>query len=450
MAGSMKRRMLAVGAALAMTVTACSGTGESDQAGGASGKPEDTGPVKLLLFGDPHELKAYRELISAYSAKNSGRQVQLVEASDRADLIAQLSTSIAGGSSPDVFLLNYRYYGQFAAKNAIAPVDERLKASTVIKESDYYPTVLDAFRWRGKLNCMPQNVSSLVVYYNRALFKKHGVAEPPAQWTFDQMVETAKQLTRDKAGKQVAGLNGTKVATYGVGAESSLVRLAPFVWSNGGQLVDDPSKPTKMTLDTPEATAVMDKFFALRQTHGVVPTEEEMKSEDDVDRFANGRLGMLLSSRRDTTTFRNTKGLDWDVAPLPQFGKESVGILHSDAYCMTTQSKHQDAAWKFVEFAMSPDGQKILAKTGRTVPSNIAVSKSDAFLDSSQAPKRAQVFLDAIPNVRPLPVLSTWPEVEDAANGLLEDGMFKGLPAAEVGKKVGAATGSVLSRAEGP
>jgi multiple sugar transport system substrate-binding protein len=450
MAGSMKRRMLAVGAALALTVTACSGTGDSDQAGGASGKPEDTGPVKLLLFGDPHELKAYNDLISAYGAKHSGRKVEIIEASDRADLIARLSTSIAGGSPPDVFLLNYRYYAQFAAKNALAPVGDRLQASTVIKESDYYPTVLDAFRWRGKLACMPQNVSSLVVYYNRALFKKYGVAEPPAQWTFDQLVATAKQLTRDKAGKQVAGVGGADVASYGLGAESSLVRLAPFVWSNGGQLVDDPKKPTKMTLDSPEATAVMDKFFALRQTHGVVPTEEEMKAEEDADRFANGRLGMLLSSRRDTTTFRNTKGLDFDVAPLPQFGAQTVGILHSDAYCMTAQSKHQDAAWKFIEFAMSPDGQKILAKTGRTVPSNIEVSKSAAFLDPSQAPKRAQVFLDAIPNVRPLPVISNWPEIEDVANGMLEDGMFKGVPATEVGSKLGAATGPILGRAEGP
>ena len=53
---------------------------------------------------------------------------------------------------------------------------------------------------------------------------------------------------------------------------------------------------------------------------------------------------MLLSSRRDTTTFRNIKDFDWDVAPLPQFGAQSVGILHSDAYCMTAAVEAQGRA----------------------------------------------------------------------------------------------------------
>jgi multiple sugar transport system substrate-binding protein len=436
---------------LVLALTACSGGG-SDQADSPS-ETEDTGPVKLLLFGDPHELKAYRELLAAYASKSGGRQVQLVEASDRADLIARLSTSIAGGSPPDVFLLNYRYYGQFAAKNAIAPIDERLKASTVIKESDFYPTALDAFRWRDRLTCMPQNVSSLVVYYNRSLFKKYGVPEPPNDWTFTQLVSTAAALTRDKNGRQVAGVEneGTpSVATYGLGVEPSLIRLAPFLWSNGGSLVDDSRKPTRMTLDTPEAAAVMREFFGLRQSYGVVPTDQEVEAEDDASRFANGRLAMLLSSRRDTTTFRAIKGFEWDVAPLPRFGKDNAGILHSDAYCLTAQSKHQEAAWRFVEFAMSPDGQRILAKTGRTVPSNISVSTSDAFLDPSQPPRRSRVFLDAIPNVRAVPVISTWPEVEDAAGGILEDGLYKGLPVSEVASRIDKATRPILARAEGP
>ena len=96
-------------------------------------------------------------------------KVQLVEASDRTDLIARLSTSIAGGSPPDVFLINYRYYGQFAAKNAIAAA--RRAGSAPGRGSStptrLYPEALEAFRWQGRQLCLPQNVSSLVVYYNR-------------------------------------------------------------------------------------------------------------------------------------------------------------------------------------------------------------------------------------------------------------------------------------------
>jgi len=440
--------------ATALAVTAgCSGTGAA--APGSGGTDKAGGPVKLLLFGDPHELAAYRELVGAYAKRAGGGQVELVEASDRTDLIARLSTSIAGGSPPDVFLLNYRYYGQFAAKNAIAPVDERLAGSQKIKESDFYPQALDAFRWDGRLTCMPQNVSSLAVYYNRTLFKRYGVAEPPDDWTFTDLITTAAALTRDTQGRPVKGAEteGTStIGVHGLGVEPTLIRIAPFLWSNGGNLVDDEHKPTRLTLDTPQAGAVLREFFGLRHSYGVVPTDEEVEAEDDASRFANGRLAMLLSSRRETTTFRAIKGFEWDVAPLPRFGPDSkpAGILHSDAYCITAQSQRQNAAWRFVEFAMTPEGQGILARTGRTVPSNQAVSRSEAFLDPTQPPRRAKVFLDAIQHIRAVPTISTWPEVEDAAEGILEDAMYKGLPVDEVARRVDEATRPILARAEGP
>ena len=74
--------------------------------------------------------------------------------------------------------MNYRYYGQFAANDSIEPLDERIAASNAIELDDYYPTAIEAFQWQGEQLCMPQNVSSLAVYYNRDLFEQYGVAEP--------------------------------------------------------------------------------------------------------------------------------------------------------------------------------------------------------------------------------------------------------------------------------
>jgi multiple sugar transport system substrate-binding protein len=132
---------------LVVTLTGCSGE-------------EDSGPVRFLVFGDPEELAAYREVIDAYEQENDGKDVQLVEASDRDDLIARLSTSIAAGSPPDLFLINYRFYGQFASKDAIEPMQDRLEDSDVLAPGEFYPAALDAFRWRGEQLCLPQHVSS--------------------------------------------------------------------------------------------------------------------------------------------------------------------------------------------------------------------------------------------------------------------------------------------------
>ena len=102
-----------------------------------------------MAFGEPEELKAYRTLVSAFEKQNKDIDVKLIEASDRSDLLARLSTSFAGGTPPDLFLLNYRFYAQFAARGVLEPVQARMNASKLFDRSDFYKQPLDAFTYRG-------------------------------------------------------------------------------------------------------------------------------------------------------------------------------------------------------------------------------------------------------------------------------------------------------------
>ena len=98
---------------------------------------------------------------------------------------------------------------------------------------------------------------------------------------------------------------------------------------------------------------------------------------------------------------------------------------------MTEASENKDAAWSIMEYALGPEGAEIVAKSGRTVPSLKSVAESDAFLDPLEA-ANSQVWLDAIPAIRHVPAISTWPEIEDAAEGIIENGMYRGTPVDEV------------------
>src|SRR5688500_7961826 len=184
--------------------------------------------VTFLAFGEPEEIKAYRTLVSSFERSHKSIDVKLIEASDRSDLLARLSTSFAGGSPPDLFLLNYRFYGQFAARGVLEPVERRLRESQTLSEDDFYEQALDAFRFDGRLVCLPQNVSSLVVYFNKDLFRSAGVPEPEPGWTWNDMVTSAVALTADTD-------EDGDVDRYGLAVEPSLIRIAPFVWSNGGE-----------------------------------------------------------------------------------------------------------------------------------------------------------------------------------------------------------------------
>ena len=60
------------------------------------------------MFGEPEELRTYRELIAGFAEAAPEVEVTVNEASDRADLLARLATSFAGGPPQDLFLINQR------------------------------------------------------------------------------------------------------------------------------------------------------------------------------------------------------------------------------------------------------------------------------------------------------------------------------------------------------
>jgi multiple sugar transport system substrate-binding protein len=373
--------------------------------------------VRVLVAGDPEELAAYRSLVDAFHASQDDVRVRLEEVTDRDVLIPRLATSVAAGNPPDVFLLNYRYTGRFIATGAVRPLDDLLERSTVLSADAFYPTPMASFRVDGRQMCLPQNAASLVVYWNADLFDAAGVPAPREAWTWDEMIDAATALTSDDDGDGAPDV-------YGLGVEPEILRLAPAIWSAGGELVDDPDAPTRLALRSGAALGALRRFLELRVELGVTPTEEEAESEDLVSRFASGRLAMLMESRRIVPTLRASASFRWDVAPFPTIS-EPATVLHSDGYCVTASSSHVEDAWRFLEFALGTEGQRVMAATGRTVPSLIDVAESDAFLDPAVMPASGAVYLDQLAYARQVPTTPSWPRVEDAANALLEEGYYE-------------------------
>lgn len=392
---------LLLAAVVAASLAACSDeaamSGSSTDEGG-----EPTATFTFQVSGDPEETAVYAAIAAAYNETGPATGVEVVEVPSKDDHLALLQTSFAAGDAPEVFLLNYREYAPFVERGALTPVQGLLERRDV-DLADYYEPPVDAFTLGGELQCMPQNVSSLVVYVNTAMFEAAGIALPTEGWTFREFVATAQALVNEDVD--------------GVYVEPSIIRVAPFAWSSGAEVTDDPVSPTRLTLDDPDTREVVGLLASL-QTAGLMPTEEELAAKDADTRFMDGELAMVLSSRKSVPLYREAPDLDFDVVPLPEID-EPATILHSDAYCLSSQAEGASAAADFIAFATGPEGQSIAALGGRTVPSLRSVAESGAFLNSTLEPEHNSVFLDAIDHMRATPVLAGWPEIEDLAEEYL-------------------------------
>jgi len=401
----MRSAVLAI--SVLLTLTACADEPDSDSSGSA------TAPITVQIRAEPEEAAVYRSLVTAYEEAGGG-EVELVTVG-REDHLTRLSTAFASGDAPDVFGINYREYAPFVQRGAVHPIGPLL-AQEGLDTADYYEEPLRAFTYDDALQCMPQNISSLVVYWNRGLFEQAGVPAPKAGWTWDDFVATATALTT----------GGVK----GVGIDSSITRMAPFVWSSGGTIVDSDEAPTRTTLHEPGARAALEAVVDLIGT-GATPSKEQLAAQGLPEQFMTGKLAMFLSSRVEVPALREQRGLDFDVAALPVMGKPA-SVLHSDAYCVASSSENRAAAAKFVAYAVGQQGQTVTALGGRTVPSLRSVATSPAFLTPARAPASSQVFLDAIPYLRHTPVTPSWPEVEDVIGTQLQRAFEDGVPLDEV------------------
>jgi multiple sugar transport system substrate-binding protein len=353
-----------------------------------------SGTITVAAAGGEGEIKALQSVADAFEQAHPGTTVTLDAVASASDLIGKLTTSFAGHSAPDVFVLNYRRLGGFAAKGVIAPVP-------VGTSQGQFESPLKAFTYDGTLLCRPSNASSMVVYLNLALFERADVALPKAGWTWADLLTTARAL-------KTAGVSA-------IGFETSLVRLAPFVWSNGGELVDDPEHPTEVDLSAPQDREALQLLLDL-QTTGMSATDRA--GQDPEEAFSAGKVAMYLDSRRAVPGLRKTAGLRFDVAPVPT-AKTATSVLHSDGYCVTKDAKNPALAQAFTAYAVTGDGAKVLAESGRTVPVLTSLAESPAFLATDTMPKSSSVFLDQAKTARALPHTATWNEAEAVAEEVL-------------------------------
>lgn len=380
-----------------------------------SSKPT-TDSVSFMVFGDSAEFDAYKALVSAFEDSQTTTTIELTHIPSPREYRTRLATEFAAGSPPDITLMNYRRFAAFAANDLLEPLGPYVNSSDKIAIDDFYPIATDSFQWGGDLMCIPQNISSLVVYYNTDLFKTAGVEFPERGWTWDDFLATAQALTLDTD-------NDGRTDQFGLGIAPSLFRVAPFVWQNEAPIVDSLERPVALTLNRFPSLEALTWFTELQTIHQVVPNRIEEASLDSESRFVGGTTAMFFNSRRGTPTYRQIDTFTWDVAPLP-VGKSEQSVLHSDGYCLSNTTENKDAAWQFIEFANSPEGQTIVAHSGRTVPSLISVSQSDAFLDPTQPPANAQLWLDMADILNLVPVISTWEEIEKTASIEIERAFY--------------------------
>lgn len=335
---------------------------------GCSQKSQNTTTIKFSTWGSASELKILKPIISEFERENPNIKIELMHIPQ--DYFKKLHLLIASNLAPDVMFINNLNLPRY--KNYL------LDLSQYTNKADYFAQSLQAMSEGDRLYAIPRDVSVLVLFYNKSLFRKYRVPYPKKDWDMDDLVSKSKSLTK----------NGV----WGISYDNDVYYLLPYMHYFGGGLLSSDMSDISDTEFSKKGIAL---YQALAYRYHVAPTLSERGSKTSAQLFLEGRLAMHLSGRWLVPKYRECANFDWDVVNFPH----SASSCDSSGWAVSKNAKNPELAIKFVQYLASKRNIQKMTQDGLIVPARKDVAYSKSFLDGS--PKSAELFLYATETSRP-------------------------------------------------
>ena len=306
-------------------------------------KPGEQKVTLKFAMWDP--VNPQYDFIKAFESENPNIKVDLIQipVDNYSD---KLNSMIAANSAPDVILAWECDINRFAKGKAIVPLDDYIKNTKAFAMEDFIPALSTLNKMNGAVYGLPWCYASELLYYNKDMFDKAGVAYPNEKWTWKDFEDAAKKLTISKDDKTVQW--GADAITF-PGVWYSLVGQA------GDAVVDNNGK---LALGEGAKRALQFESDLTNKAKVIPPPSA---NNNAVDLFSGGKAAMTRQGSWLMSSYRGIKNFKWDIAPLPKDTK-AYASLHTGFFTIYNGSKNKDAAWKFIEFCMSDKGQALISK----------------------------------------------------------------------------------------
>ncbi|MFK4809682.1 ABC transporter substrate-binding protein [Devosia sp. ZW T5_3] len=310
------------------------------------------------------------------------------------DLVNETLRAFATGNAPDIVSFDNPDFAMFSSRGAMLDITDRIAASTVIKADNYFAGPLNSVSWEGKYFGIPKYTDTIGVFYNKDLFAKAGITEPPTTW--EQLAEYAEKLT-DPA-------NNVYGVTFSARAgEEGTFQFLPLIQMSGGSYTD---------VNTDGAIGALELWKKIIDNGWASKDVLSLGQWDSTGTFNSGNAAMAISGPWEVDRMVEDAKFDWGVALLPTLtegGDRSSALGGFDWGIMST-TKHPDEAFRALEYFASQDN-RIFAEFG-SIP-----ARSDIPLPASgNALKDAalKVFQEQLKYAQPRGPHPEWQKISKA------------------------------------
>lgn len=384
--------------------------------------PATAGETVTLRFSNWHLVervwgRSLREAINIFESRNPGIRIA-AEPISYAEKEARYQAECAARRMPDVVKLHNFSLTMFFELGCAADLTPFVQREGPAFLRAWHEFPIKALTHRGRLMAMPGDFMSMVLIYNRELFRAAGLDpdRPPRTWS--EFLTAAQRLTRDTD-------NDGRVDQWGFSIPASKnpglpLRITPIVWSLGGDFITEDGRRSAM--NTPAFRDAFRYIVELATVHRVVPPGVTTFGPQDVRvQMAQRRVAMKIGSGwsypiiNDLNPELNAR-VTLEAAPVP-VGRRRVTAAWLSGWIMSPHTAHPEAAWRFIKFLTSKEIEKKFFDDNRVISSRRDVN----VLPLVQMDKFSRVIVAELAHARLEPQIKEWPEIFDAFATALQE-----------------------------
>ncbi len=338
---------------------------EQSAAESVSGLQEKPGEILTIMLNQHPYADAIIMKFSDFKEK-TGIDVRFTVTPESEYFDKLTSNLIRENSSPDVFMTGVYQVWDYSVEGHLEPLDEYIadtsKTSEDYNPEDFFPNVLNAFRWdmkeghpvgSGPLWAIPLGFEQYVLAYNTRIFSEESLAPPKTMEELLSVCSTLRERRTDIYPLAVRGSLNWATIHPGFMTTFANYGASDFIVENGH---------LKSQINSPQSKNMIKEWMKLIQTGGSPFWSSYTWYEASSD-FGAGKAAMLFDADI-VSYFQSPAGasleagnISWVPAPIPE-------NLHPDnrrsnlwvwGLAMNSHSQNKSDAWKFIEYFTSRD-----------------------------------------------------------------------------------------------
>lgn len=398
---------LALASAMVFSMTACGGSSddgkkeEGTEANKESDKGSDSKDVELSVsIWDANQEPGIKEILADFT-EETGIKTKLSVVKWE-EYWTMLEAGAQGGSLPDVFWMHSNESERYMSNDMLLDLTDKIAESDKIDPENYPEDIWGLYTYDDKYFAVPKDVDTIALWYNKAMFDEAGLAYPTADWTWDDVTEAAKKLTKEDGSQYGLALrNDNNQAGY-----------YNLIYDNGGYIISDDK--TKSGWDDPKTIEAMEMLEGWIKA-GVMPPLEVMAENGEDVLFQSGKVAMVPQGSWLVAAYRDNEytAENCDLVELPKSATTGrrVSLYNGLGWAAAANGEHTEEAWKLIEYLGSEEAQKKQAELGVTMSAYNGTS--DAWAKSAAFNLQAYINMMEDMEIRPYSKTTVTWENED-------------------------------------